>query len=219
MVEVKRSYRSPIREQQAALTRTSIVDAAAAEFSERGWSAATLAGIAKRAGVTPQAVHISVGAKPMLLRRAIDAAVSDHEAGSHLDAAQLSAVFAIEAGIDDRVAALARAHRQIYERAAQLFAVLEEAASADPDAAEMLRLGGDRRLADMRRIARLFMPSASQTQVAMAADELWVLGGQRVYLEFVVRRRWPPKRYEAWLARQLKATFAPETGAAPPSGV
>lgn len=116
MVEVKRSYRSPIREQQAALTRTSIVDAAAAEFSERGWSAATLAGIAKRAGVTPQAVHISVGAKPMLLRRAIDAAVSDHEAGSHLDAAQLSAVFAIEAGIDDRVAALARAHRQIYEQ-------------------------------------------------------------------------------------------------------
>ncbi|MDQ4501190.1 TetR family transcriptional regulator [Sinomonas sp. ASV322] len=217
MAQVKRSYRSPIREQQAALTRARIVEAAAAEFSERGWSATTLAGIAERAGVTPQAVHLAVGAKPALLRRAIETTVSDGEGGRLVDSGQLSAVLGANTGIDDQLAALARAHRQIYERAAPLFAALEEAAAADPDAAELLRLGGDRRLADMRRIARRFLPNGSRSAIATAADELWVLGGQRVYLEFVHRRGWSSRRYEAWLARQLRAAFSSEQDAPPPS--
>src|SRR4051794_24780020 len=71
----KRTYVSPVRAEQASLTRARVTEAAAQCFAEGGWSGTTLARIARHAGVTPQAVHLSVGPKPALLKAALVAAV------------------------------------------------------------------------------------------------------------------------------------------------
>jgi len=68
---VKRRYHAPVRQEQAAQTRQRIAAAAAAEFAEHGWSGTTVAAIAARAQVTPQAVHLAVGGKAALLVRAV----------------------------------------------------------------------------------------------------------------------------------------------------
>ena len=52
-----RIYRSELRQQQAAQTRRRIIEAAIEEFSHNGYQAATLAQIAKRAGVSIETVH------------------------------------------------------------------------------------------------------------------------------------------------------------------
>ena len=72
----KRSYVSSVRTEQAEATRRRIIAAASACFSESGWSGTTLAQIAERAGVTPQAVHLSVGSKPSLLMAALGQAIA-----------------------------------------------------------------------------------------------------------------------------------------------
>ena len=76
MSAVKRRYHAPVRQEQAAQTRQRIAAAAAAEFAEHGWSGTTVAAIAARAQVTPQAVHLAVGGKAALLVRAVEVTVA-----------------------------------------------------------------------------------------------------------------------------------------------
>ena len=76
MSAVKRRYHAPVREEQAAQTRQRIAAAAAVEFAEHGWSGSTVAAIAARARLTPQAVHLAVGGKAALLVRAVEVTVA-----------------------------------------------------------------------------------------------------------------------------------------------
>jgi AcrR family transcriptional regulator len=75
VAEVKRRYHAPVRTEQAAQTRQRILQAAAEAFAQRGWAGTTIADVAREAGVTAQAVHLSAGAKPTLLISAIQRAV------------------------------------------------------------------------------------------------------------------------------------------------
>ena len=59
----KRPYRSPLREAQAAATRTRILDAALDTFLERGYAGTSVAAIARAAGVSPETVYATFGTK------------------------------------------------------------------------------------------------------------------------------------------------------------
>src|SRR5260370_3730794 len=81
MVTAKRTYRSPIREKQAQLTRNAILDAAAQSFVDAGYAGTTIKDIAERVGVSVQSVHL-FGTKASLLLAAVDRAISDGDATS-----------------------------------------------------------------------------------------------------------------------------------------
>ena len=204
MSGVKRPYHAPIREEQAAQTRRRIAVAAAAEFAEHGWAATTVAAVAARAGITPQAVHLAVGGKAALLIRGLETAV----AGSADDAPlaerpALRSVYAPGVGTRRRLEAFATSTSDIYQRAARLFLVLQEAAAADPAAADLASQGADRRLADHRRLAVLLLPRGDEETIQALTDTIWVLAGPAVYVDFVHRRSWEPDRYASWLRDQL----------------
>src|SRR4051794_8561600 len=77
---VKRSYRSPLREANAAATRRTIIGAATRLFVERGYGATSIDAIADAAGVSRATVFTAVGGKPALLKTAYDVAlVGDDE--------------------------------------------------------------------------------------------------------------------------------------------
>jgi AcrR family transcriptional regulator len=65
-----------------ASARDALVDAALAEFSERGYEAATVAGIAARAGVTTGALYAHFGGKAQLLVATIGLARPDEYAAT-----------------------------------------------------------------------------------------------------------------------------------------
>ena len=116
-----------------------VIAAANTCFSESGWSGTTLAQIAERAGVTPQAVHLSVGSKPALLMAALGQAIAGGADGRP-DADRPSferALFrdALQADATDaeRVSAFAAATAAIHESAGPLFEVLAQAEQTDPD--------------------------------------------------------------------------------------
>src|ERR1700704_4840988 len=74
MVEVKgtRKYSSPLRDEQAARTRTRILDAASELFLERGYARTTMKDIADLAGVARDTVHAVFGSKARVLTALID---------------------------------------------------------------------------------------------------------------------------------------------------
>jgi AcrR family transcriptional regulator len=202
---VKRRYRAPVREQQAAATKQRIAEAAVAEFSEQGWTATTVAAIAARAGVTPQAVYLAVGPKPALLIRAVETAVAgDAEDVALADRPAFADVYADGVSVRRRLDAFAAASADVYGRAAQLFVALEQAARTDPATQTLAAEASDRRMTDHRRLAALVLGDGSAQEVEALSQTIWVLAGPGIYIDLVHRWGWSPDRYRSWLSRILQ---------------
>ena len=76
----KRNYESPLREAQTAGTRRRILDAAATEFTQRGYAKTSVGSIAASAGVSRETVYHLFGGKPAVLKACWDVAVVGDDA-------------------------------------------------------------------------------------------------------------------------------------------
>ena len=184
MADLKRSYHAPVREAQAARTRERVVAAAAELFTDRGWLATTVADIAHAAGVTPQAVHNSVGGKPALLIEAVRASVAGNETDRPLAARSTFApAYRADTPTELRAAAFASGARAVYERAAPLFMVLAQAAPADTILSDLWDQARANRLADCRQLIK---SGGKLTSVERdrRTDLLFVYSGPGVYADW-----------------------------------
>src|SRR5947207_11189663 len=71
-VKPKRAYNSPRRQEQAASTRSSILEAAQRLFEEQGYAATTMEAISAEAGVALKTVYVAFTTKSGLLRALCD---------------------------------------------------------------------------------------------------------------------------------------------------
>jgi TetR/AcrR family transcriptional regulator, regulator of autoinduction and epiphytic fitness len=197
---------------QARETRRRIVAAAARLFMREGYSATSIGAIASEAGVAVPTVYASMRSKANILRAVVDLTVRGDD-----DALPLAARGAwqeIERQTDPRegLALFARLHREIGDREADVFAQIEAAAGADPEASQLLREHDGRRYQTQRRLARA-LHRRKQLKPGMtareAADIIWTLASERTYLALVRDRGWKPRQYEEWVAEQLAAALLP----------
>ncbi len=213
MSDVKRPYVAPVRIEQAAETRRRVLRAAADAFTVNGWAATTLADIARTAGVTPQAVHLSVGAKPDLLIAAVSQAVAGGSAEVRLmDREPFRTALTEDVTLADRAAAFAAGSRGVYERAGQLFLVLAQAAPVHAAVAELWDSARAGRLADCRRLVEMVIDRRKKALVDRLTDVLFVVSGPGVYTELVHDRKWNASAYQIWLSTTIEHTLQ-----APPS--
>jgi AcrR family transcriptional regulator len=63
----RRTYSSPLREDQARQTRRRVLEAARRLFIERGYAGTTVAAVADDAGVSPETIYVTLGGKRGLL--------------------------------------------------------------------------------------------------------------------------------------------------------
>src|SRR5215475_10600041 len=75
-VKQKRSYSSTVRQEQAALTRARITDAARELFVGQGYGRTTIKAIAEAAGVAPDTVYATFGSKVRVLTAVLDAGLA-----------------------------------------------------------------------------------------------------------------------------------------------
>jgi AcrR family transcriptional regulator len=199
--QVKRRYRSPQRELQAAQTRTAVLAAARHLFVERGYAATAVSAVADRADVNIDTVYSAVGRKPQLLLAVIDMILgsSDHP----LPAAERDYVRAVRAAptastkLETYAAALARLMPQL----SPLFAALREAALADPECARVHRALAERRAANMRLFAadlRATGELREDLDDEAVADLVWATNAPE-WFALVSSRGWSPERYAATL--------------------
>jgi AcrR family transcriptional regulator len=137
MVVQRRPYRSTLRQEQARTTRQAVVRAARDLFVERGWKGTTIDAVAERAGVSRKTVFTSVGGKPALIKVAWDWALAGDDAPVALEDRPVVRQLLAETNPRTVVGEWARLVCTIASRLAPLYGVLQNAAEADPEVAEV----------------------------------------------------------------------------------
>ena len=210
MVVQRRPYRSALREEQARATRRAVVDAARDLFAERGWAGTTIDAVAERAGVSRKTVFTSVGGKPALLRTAWDWALAGDDAPVPL--ADRPAIRHMLAQPEPRaaVAEWARLMCEIASRLAGLYGVLQTAAEADPEVAEVHATSEQNRLRGARALVSHLDEIGglrAGLDVDRAAEAAAVLMDPMPYRRLVVDAGWDFDDYVALVERMSAAAL------------
>ena len=201
---VKRSYSSARRAAQARETRRSILDAAGDLFVASGYAATTIQAIADRGGVAVQTVYASFGTKRELLRQLIESTITGDDEPELITKGVTARSIAAEPDARRRAELDAALARAIAQRVAPIVRVAEEAAASDPELAAMMEtIRAARREEMIAYPAILAGPGELRLDPEEAAATLYVLYSPHVADMLMRDYRWPPERYEAWLARMI----------------
>lgn len=194
------------RTARSAATRTRVARAATLLFTAHGYTATSIANIAKEAGVATQTVYYAFGAKAAVLKEALDQAVAgDAEPVATLDRPWVRAALAAEDPrelIRLQVAGTAR----VMLRVAALIDVLRGAAPSDPDLAALWRTNIDQRRTVHTVFARTLADRGALRQDLSpeeAADTLLGLLSPELYTLYTAQLGWSPERWAAWAAESV----------------
>jgi AcrR family transcriptional regulator len=197
---VARSYRSPLRDKQAAETRAALLAAASRLFLDKGWTATGMRDVATEASVSTETVYAHFSSKRGLLRAVMDVAVvGDDRAVPLAERPEFTAQG--RGRRSDRIRASARLLAGLQPRTAPFAKVLREAAAGDDELAAMLREVRERQRVDVARSAELLL---DRPPTAVERDGFWALASPEVYLLLVEDSGWTVDQYEEWIVDVLE---------------
>ncbi|WP_454300193.1 TetR/AcrR family transcriptional regulator [Salana multivorans] len=195
----RRTYRSELRAEQAARTRTAVVDAARHLFESQGFAATTIAAIAAEAGVSAQTIYASFGSKAALARAIVGQMEESAEAATWRER------IAAEQEPERILAAFAQWTRALFEASSPSFAIAQEAAA---ELTELARQGDQQRRRGLTSLVeRLDAAGALRPglPLAVAVDRAWIVTSIQTYVHAVEGCGWSPDDYAEWLAETLAA--------------
>jgi AcrR family transcriptional regulator len=202
----RRPYDSPLRREQAAETRSRILEAAQGLFVRNGYVGTSMGDIAASAGVSLKTVYDAFTTKSGVLDALWHLRLrGDEEPVPVGERPWYRAV--LEEPDPERKLRLALANaKTVKSRLGPLFHVLHGAAQADPEIAALwARIQSEFHenqraiVEDLHRRGALRRGLDADT----AADILWTLNHPDVYVLLVVERGWTLDEHEEWLARVL----------------
>lgn len=211
-VAVKRRYESHHRRQQAHQTRQAVLEAAGRLFVDPGYAATPVTAIATAAGVSVQTVYKVFGSKRDLLSTLVDVTV----AGDDEDEALYQRAFVAEiealSGLRPKLERYARHLCVVHARQAAVMRALAGAATADPEAADVLRKNDEERRIGMTMFGRHLRGSTDlrpDLDLDAVVDVLWLAMDWRNYEWLVQSRGWSPERFEEWYVDTVAAVLEP----------
>ncbi len=212
-VKPRRSYRSPLRVEQARETRRRVVASAAQLFREHGYSATTVAAVARAADVSSDTIYKTFGTKGGLLKGVLDVVIGgDDEDIALLDRPGPQDVRA-ETDQRRQLEMFAAGMTDQLERVRPLDDILRSAAVVDVEAAE---LRADLQLRQRRAAMRTLVgwlaangPLREPLTTEDAAAVVWTLTSPEVHFMFRESWGWSRQRYEQWLHDTLTTTLLP----------
>jgi AcrR family transcriptional regulator len=201
------------RRARSQRTSSRVLAAARELLLEQGYALASMEAIAARAGVSAQTVYNQFGTKCELLGAILDRAIAG-------DAAPVAVIerpwfVADEAEpIADAIARFAAAGTALLARVAPLYDVIRSA-SALPEVRALLDENHRRRRADQRHMVAALAATGNlrpDLDVDHAADVVYGLVNEDVYLLLTGDCRWSRKRFATWLAETLLAQLVTAPG-------
>lgn len=198
-----------VRRRKALETRWRIMDAALAEFTERGYHDTTMAAIAERAGVAVQTVYLGFRTKSGLLEELVGNAVLGRTREGEIGRPDETDGFVRALAERDGATALAMwvdMALPIYERASAISDAGRSAYSSDPEIADWWSRSEALRLDGCLRMARALDDHGalrSGLSVDEAADILATTLSDRSFLAFTVDRGWSVEHLGTWLKDAL----------------
>lgn len=207
----ERKYFAPRRLEQAAATRTAIIDAATRMFVERGYAGATINAIAAEARVAPKSVY-ALADKPTLLMLALDRAIAGDDAPVAMaDRPEFRAI--VDASDPrEQVEHLAATATTVLLRLYPLYRAFEQATATEPALKASWEDFQQRRRTDVARIVHAMSavsPLRSGLTEQRAVDTLWALLTWHPVALLVDQRGWTSDELEDWLRDVLSALLLP----------
>ena len=202
----RRRYDSSRRREQAAGTRRSILAAAQRLFERDGYTATSMAAVAREAGVAVKTVYLAFETKSGLMRAVWHLLLrGDEDAAPVANRAWYMEVLA-ERDPVEKLRLNARNAVAVKSRAGALMEAIRTAAPADPEVAELWR----RIQSDFHDNQRAVVEGLAETgslrpelDVDSATDVLWTVNHPSTYWLLVGERGWSAERFCEWLT----ATF------------
>jgi AcrR family transcriptional regulator len=203
---VKRQYDSPIRREQAAATRSRILDAAHGLFERDGYTATTMAAIASEASVSLKTVYLAFETKSGVLRALWHVLLRGDEEPVPVGERPWFRAVLVEPDPARKLRLNVHNAKVVRGRIGRLLDVLRDAAPTEPEIARLWsRIQAEfyenqRAVVEDLHRRKALRPGLD---VARATDILWTLNHPDVYRLLVGEREWKPDEHEEWLADLL----------------
>jgi AcrR family transcriptional regulator len=202
VVKPKRPYASPRRQAQAEATRRDILDAAQRLFESKGYSATTMAEIAKEAGVALKTVYLAFQTKSGLLRTLWNTLLRGDQSDRPIAERDWYQAVLEEEDPERRLRLNASNSATGKQRISAILEVIRTAAAVDPDVdALWQRIQSDYH-ANQRAIVERLHERAHlkpELDVHQATDILWTINHPNTWQLLVVGRGWTREQYERWI--------------------
>jgi AcrR family transcriptional regulator len=173
-------------------------------FLEHGYACTSIEAIAAAAGISAQTVYNQFGTKCDLFAAVLDRAI----AGDEADVAVMErSWFVVREGEDaaDAITRFAATGTANLARVAPIYDVMRSA-SALPEVGRLLAGNRRRRRADQRKLVRALVATGQvrpDLDVDGAADVVYGLANEDVYLLLTTDCRWSRTRFATWLSGTL----------------
>lgn len=216
MKKTTRPYRSAHRSGKAAQTRAAILEAADGLFRSKGWTATTIALIAREAGVSAETVYSGFGNKRTLLNTLVIAAV--RRDGPAIPLVKQAGPMAVLAEPDPArlLGHFARDIAEVLSRVAPLMAVVRSGATDEPELASLYSKLHEGRRRNLLAVAEALARTGAlrpHLTAAGAADTIWRLASPELFTLMQDVEEASPEAFGAWLEHMLvDALLAPGSG-------
>jgi AcrR family transcriptional regulator len=213
MVEVKgtRKYSSALRDEQAARTRTRILDAASDLFLERGYGRTTMKDIADLAGVARDTVHAVFGSKARVLTALIDLRLVPD--GSVASVRERPDALAVRDEIDQRkqIELFATFITGISTQLRPVFEILRTASAVESEMAHVFEEMDRFRMKNMQTYAKWIAARGPLRVTTRRAGEIiWTLASPDVGRMLCDEVGWTQTQHARWLCDTLTRTLLPD---------
>lgn len=209
----KRTYDATRRreraEEERRATRGRVIDAATRLFTSRGYTATTIADIAREAGVAVQSVYTAGRSKADLLHLAVDRAVAGDDERLLMHERPTLATLAEEKDPVRQVRLLAELICDIQERSEPMQTAYREAAAVDPTVAASVKAAHLRRLETFGVALGMLPEDRLRHSAQDSIDTLWAVASSEVFLLLRTIRGWSWEQIRKWLARTLVDVLLP----------
>jgi len=200
----RRAYNSPRRQQQAAATRRTILEAAERLFLQDGYPATTMDAIAAEAGVSLKTAYLPFSTKSGLLRALWDLRLKSDDADAPVVQHEWFREVLEEPDPVRKLQLNARNSAAAKTRIGGLFRVIRGAAEIDADGGALWRLIQSDFYANQQMIVESIHRGGGLRRglsVATGTDILWTLNHPDTWTLLASQRGWSPHAYETWLAQ------------------
>jgi AcrR family transcriptional regulator len=207
MVTEKRGYDARRRRERAEkerrATRSRVLDAAARLFVAQGYTATTIADIAREAGVAIQSVYKAGQSKAELLHAVVDLAVAGDD--DNIMIADRAAFASINEEADPRIQVqrFADLIASTQERSAPVQAAYRQAAAVDDIVATSLAASHRRRIETFTTVVGMIPRRHLRRPLRESAETAWAIGSPEVFLLLRNQQGWDTAHYRRWLRATL----------------
>lgn len=204
------------RSARAERTRERVLTAARDLFSAQGYAATSIEAVAAAADVSVETIYKRFRNKRNILLAVLEGLVvpagpPQEFVTRFLAAPELDLVRSM-ASQRDQARALAAFSRSVLQRAAPLHAILQAAAAADPELADVLHADHQARLRAQRALIDI-LASRGRLREGLTPDEAAAtysaLANPELFTLVTTAHGWSPDRYETWLADTLTLLLLP----------